>query len=132
MIFRILLLLILSGCIISEALFESLFDKNLKLESKRMQFLNICFWFSLAAFVHYLEVRRVLNIPAAYLALRYLLFDISYNLNRGLKWYYAGTTSGLYSRIMRDIKHYLPLYIFTLLMACTLAAFWIFRDLQIN
>lgn len=126
---NIMIFLIVLFLIIAEAISEALYDKGTKTLSGVFEFilraattLVVLFWlFGIdSPFGYELSLFKLIG---GYVLLRFALFDVTYNLVRGLPVFYVGETK-LYDKLWRkffywsgiDCQHFLAMFKFIALL----------------
>ena len=90
-----------------EAVYEGLYDRGIKLWSGIVEFIQkgivvfICInWFAgIHPIVHFAPVWKGV---VGFVFVRFLIFDVVYNLVRGLRWNYIGNTK-IYDKVMAKL-----------------------------
>ena len=90
-----------------EAVYEGLYDKGIKLWSGIVEFvlkaiiIFVCLnWFAgIHPMIHYEPLWKTI---LGFVFIRFLIFDIIYNLTRGLQWNYIGNTK-IYDKLISKL-----------------------------
>lgn len=93
-----------------EAIYEGLYDRGKKVLSNILELilkagiLFICLaWFGGYSFLYYhWPPIPIWKVALGFVFVRFLLFDVAWNLARGVKWNYYGTTK-IYDRVMAEL-----------------------------
>ena len=136
-----LIFIILTLIVLFNGVGDAYFDFKSKLTSKILEETKIVLFWALLGLLINPKYANWQLIPIAYYCIKFVLTDFTWNLTaRFLKakkddkligFFYTGTTSGFYSKIMKGIKAYKPLYLFLIALILTYSIFIIFRDLKI-
>jgi hypothetical protein len=102
---KTLIIFLLIIWVLAEAISEGLYDSGFKAISKIIQALMIVVPFTLI----YINIWNWI-MPVIYILSRLVLFDLAYNITRGLEITYCGSTTLFYDKWICPVLHTAPVY----------------------